>query len=84
MDSLSDPPATESFCCGSATYGRDHSWLLNWGGTDLVTEFDRHRHRTFRLIGPADLFSYRVFPIRGELTRGQLIRGMNAQVPPQR
>ena len=84
VDSLSDPLATASFCCGSATYGRDHSWLLNWGGTDLVTEFDRHRHRTFRLTWPPGIFSYRVFPVRGELTRGQLIRGMNAQVPPQR
>jgi hypothetical protein len=84
VDSLTDPLVTSSFCCGSATYGPDHSWLLNWGGTDLVTEFDRHRHRTFRLTWQGDAFSYRVFPIRGQLTRRRLIAGMNAQVPPKR
>jgi len=84
VDTVTDRFAETSFCCGSATFARDRSWLLNWGGTDTVTEFDRRGRRTFRLRWEPDVFSYRAVAIRGELSSRTLIAGMNAQVPRKR
>ncbi len=85
LQSLTDPQAANSICCGSVRYFEgDRSWLISWGGLPVVTEFNGAGKRTFLLRFEGDLFSYRAQAIRGELTRKQLVEGMNDQVSPKR
>jgi hypothetical protein len=78
-ESISDPLATSSFCCGSARWFAGH-WLISWGGNPVVTEFDSAHRRTFTLTFGGGGTSYRAVPITDELTAKQLRRGMDAQV----
>ncbi len=79
LDSQEDPLAPESGCCGSARW-LGKSWLLSWGGTDLITEIDADGRRTFKLRIP-DQFSYRAIPVHGRLSAAALRRGMDQRVP---
>jgi Arylsulfotransferase (ASST) len=80
VEEQADPLAPGSPCCGSARRLSD-SWLMSWGGTDLITEFDTAGRRTFKLRIPGQ-FSYRAIPVeRGAITAAALRRGMNQQVP---
>jgi hypothetical protein len=77
-ESFSDPATGLSICCGSARLlGKD--WLVSWGGTAIVGEYDQ-RHRpvfTFKLPPPGT--SYRAIPIMTELSAKQLRHGMDVQ-----
>jgi hypothetical protein len=82
IDSVTDPDASPSPCCGSAQHLADGSWLMSWGGTPLITEFgptgNRHFELTFKQ-GTSNGFSYRVDPITGSSpTIGDLRAGMDA------
>lgn len=83
VDSLSDPLAPNSICCGSARYSTDGSWLMSWGGDPIVTEFNRKRRRSFLLRWDGNIWSYRAVAVRDGVTRSQLVAGMNAQFPPE-
>lgn len=80
VDAQEDPLAPQSGCCGSARWLGD-SWLMSWGGTDLITEIDGDGKRTFKLRMP-DAFSYRANPVDGAVSASTLRRGMNRQVSP--
>ena len=84
VQQLTDPLAPSSVCCGSARFNPDDaSWLMSWGATPIVTEFNRKGKRTFLLEIGGGIFSYRAQAIRGELSRKQLVVGMNRQVAPK-
>lgn len=81
VESVTDPMATSSFCCGSARRSPSGAWVMSWGANNLVTEFGADGDRTFRLSFP-NAFSYRAFPVPpGLLTRSALRTGMDAQFP---
>jgi len=79
-----DPLAPSSPFTGSARlFGK--SWIIAWGGTRLVTEFNAQGKRTFLLTLGEDVFTYRANPAGRNITNGrQLRRGMNVQVPLKR
>jgi hypothetical protein len=81
LESVSDPAVPASVCCGSARY-LDGSWLVSWGGTELVSEVEPSGAKAFELeFGQA--FSYRAAPT-DDVTRRELRAGMDAQVPLKR
>ena len=73
VDAQEDPLAPQSGCCGSARWLGD-SWLMSWGGTDLITEIDGDGKRTFKLRMP-DAFSYRANPVDGAVSASTLRQG---------
>jgi hypothetical protein len=83
VESLSDPLATSSFCCGSATKLPGGDWVASWGFTPIVTELSPQGVRQFLLqwTDPG-FFSYRVEPVLPGVTSITALRtGMNAQFP---
>jgi hypothetical protein len=81
LQSLSDPEALDSFCCGSARKLPGGNWVISWGGLELVTETTKTGKRVFALHFPA-LMSYRAFPVLpGRLSRAVLRVGMDAMHP---
>ena len=76
-----DPLAPTSPFTGSARlFGK--SWIIAWGGTNLITEFNAQGKRTFLLRLGEDVFSYRANPAGRNITSGlALRRGMNVRVP---
>jgi len=81
LESIVDPEAPASGCCGSARRSPAGGWLIGWGQNSLVTEFNSAGNRTFRLHfgGP---FSYRAFPVPdGRLSAEALRHGMSAMFP---
>jgi Arylsulfotransferase (ASST) len=79
--SVGDRKAPLSICCGS-TRVIGKSILTSWGGLRLITEVDARGRRAFELVLAGEhAFSYRAFPITGEITRKELRAGMNRQVP---
>lgn len=82
-DEITDPEATISPCCGSARTLPGGGWLVAWGGTSLVGEYDARGRVVFRLDFEG-FFSYRAVPVApGAVTRSQLRRGMNRMAAPQ-
>ncbi len=83
LESINDPDAASSPCCGSAAELGDNSWLVSWGGTPLISEFgpsgNRHFKLSFQQKAGSNGFSYRVAPIVGSSpTIGDLRAGMDA------
>ena len=76
-----DPLVPASPFTGSARlFGK--SWIIAWGGTNIVTEFNAQGKRTFLLTLGEDVFTYRANPAGRNITSGrQRGRGMNRQVP---
>jgi hypothetical protein len=78
VQSISDPEATSSICCGSARRLPSGDWLVGWGGIPFVGAYNAAGQRIFKL----DLvsgFSYRSFPVPPHaLTAGDLRSAMNA------
>ncbi len=78
VQSISDPEASSSICCGSSRRLPSGDWLIGWGGIPFVGAYDADGHRLFKL----DLlsgFSYRAFPVPSHaLSAKQLRRAMNA------
>ena len=83
VDSASDFSLQSSICCGSARQHTDGSWLISWGGTNLVSEVDAAGHRTFALRFAEGSTSYRAVPADAhpvERYRG----AMSARIPDAR
>ena len=81
VESVEDPEAPNSGCCGSARRSADGSWLMSWGSDPLVTEFNAAGERTFRLNLPAG-FSYRaVSAPDGAIDKPTLRAGMDSMFP---
>lgn len=83
VDSVNDPDVPTSPCCGSAAKLADGSWLVSWGGTEVISEFGANGSRHFKLQFTSNAgsfgFSYRVDPITGSNpTIGDLRAGMDA------
>jgi hypothetical protein len=87
VESVTDPDAASSQCCGSARKLPSGGWLIGWGRTPtggpvnrFIGGYDSSGHRIFELQLPYGFF-YRAFPVpTGEITADQLRRGMNAMV----
>ena len=81
VQSISDPEASSSICCGSARMLPSGDWLIGWGGIPFVGAYDADGHRLFKL----DLlsgFSYRAFPVPSHaLTAEQLRSAMDTMHP---
>ncbi|HET6831399.1 MAG TPA: aryl-sulfate sulfotransferase [Solirubrobacterales bacterium] len=83
VDTVNDPDVPSSPCCGSAAKLGDGSWLVSWGGTEVISEFGPGGNRHFKLQFVSNQgtfgFSYRVDPIvGGSPTIGDLRTGMDA------
>jgi hypothetical protein len=77
VQTISDPAAKGSFCCGSARRLPSHDWLVGWGGLEFVGAYRPNGQRIFRLRFPNG-FSYRAFPVPAHtLTARRLRHAMN-------
>jgi hypothetical protein len=65
LEQVTDPDVGTSLCCGSAQRLDDDSWVIDWGGTSIVTEFGPNGTRDFELTFSLPGFSYRVAVITG-------------------
>jgi hypothetical protein len=61
VQTITDPAANGSFCCGSARRLPSHDWLVGWGGLEFVGAYRPNGRRIFRLGFPNG-FSYRALP----------------------
>jgi Arylsulfotransferase (ASST) len=85
VESVTDPDAAASQCCGSARKLPSGGWLIGWGRIPtvgpinrFVGAYDSSGQRVFQLQLPYGFF-YRAFPVPpGALTADQLRRAMNA------
>lgn len=85
VESITDPDAAASQCCGSARKLPSGGWLIGWGRTPVggpinrfVGGYNSSGQRIFQLQLPYGFF-YRAFPVpTGGLSAQQLRRGMNA------
>lgn len=77
VESLTDPTAPASFCCGSARKLGRGDWVMAWGYQPFVTEMTPAGKRVFRLDF-GGVYTYRADPIEpGRLSRASLRRGMD-------
>lgn len=77
VQSIRDPSARGSFCCGSARRLPSRDWLVGWGGLEFVGAYTPNGRRIFRLRFPGG-FSYRAFPVPAHgLTARRLRHAMN-------
>ncbi|HEX5593366.1 MAG TPA: aryl-sulfate sulfotransferase [Solirubrobacterales bacterium] len=82
VEQVSDPLQPSSFCCGSSRRSDDGSWLMSWGGSSYVAEYDAAHQTNFRLKFGGTLFSYRAVPVQdGLLSVSSLRAGMDAMNP---
>lgn len=81
VEEVTDPLVPSSFCCGSARRSDDGSWLFDWGGNSLVTEFDGAGQRTFKLGFGGSAFSYRAVSAPSGVTAEALRAGMDSMHP---
>lgn len=81
VEQITDPLVTSSFCCGSARKLPGGDWVMSWGFSNIVTEFNAANQRQFLLewTDPG-MFSYRAVPVLpGVLNRAELRADMNAE-----
>lgn len=83
VEQVTDPAIASASCCGNARRLDDGSWLIDWGPTNLIRSYDPRRRMRFSFsFDEPYTFSYRAFPIAaGQLTRSQLVAGMDAMNP---
>ena len=82
VESISDPLAPDSACCGSAAKLTTGNWVASWGFNPIVTELSPLGVRQFLITFAPGTFSYRVDPVMpGVLTIAQLRAAMNTQHP---
>ena len=83
LESLSDPAASSSFCCGSARRLPGGDWVVSWGASHYSEELGPRGNVVMRFQWPPGWFSYRVVPVLpGTLSRAALRAGMDARQPP--
>jgi hypothetical protein len=76
---LVDPKARKGGCCGSVR-AIPGGWLVGFGGTTLVSAFDKHGQVAFRLWWWGN--SYRAVPVpAGRLSTRELDRGLEMMEP---
>ena len=81
VQSISDPDAAASICCGSARRLPSGDWLVGWGGIPFVGAYDAAGQRLFKLDMPGG-FSYRAFPVPPHaLGAARLRQAMNVMSP---
>jgi hypothetical protein len=81
VESITDPDAPFSRCCGSARRLDNGNWVINWGGEPTLTEVSAAGSRVFKLTLQS-LFSYRAYPVPdGQISRRELRRTMTARHP---
>jgi hypothetical protein len=81
VQSISDPDAASSICCGSARRLPSGDWLMGWGGIPFIGAYNAAGQRLFKLDIPNG-FSYRANPVPpGALTATRLRQAMNAMAP---
>lgn len=80
LDSLSDPSAfPSSYCCGSARRLSAGGWLVGWGASSAVAQYDAAGNRLFKLsLGG---FVYRALPVPASTTIDDVRAAMNTQFP---
>jgi Arylsulfotransferase (ASST) len=82
IESVSNPLARNSLCCGSARRLAGGDWVTSWGGVPLVTEQTPSGATRFELRFAGTVFSYRAQPVpAGILTRTVLRAGMDSMHP---
>jgi len=82
IESISDPLAPGSSCCGSARKLPGGNWVVSWGFTNIVTELTPSGGRPFKLTFAPGVWSYRASPVvPGVLAASALRAGMDAQYP---
>jgi hypothetical protein len=80
LSQQSDPRVPRSPFVGSARLLDSGGWLVDWGGSSIVTEFSRTGKRVM-LFDFSPVETYRAFPIPfGRLPAAKLRAGMDAQV----
>ncbi|MGH2965026.1 MAG: arylsulfotransferase family protein [Solirubrobacterales bacterium] len=85
VESVTDPDAAASQCCGSARKLPSGGWLIGWGRIPnappinrFIGGYNSSGQRIFELELPYGFF-YRAFPVpSGEINADQLRHGMNA------
>jgi VCBS repeat-containing protein len=81
VESVTDPEAPGSICCGSSRKLPGGNWVASWGAVPVVTELEPGEPRPFTLEFNG-VFSYRANPVLpGRLSVGSLRSGMDAQYP---
>lgn len=82
LESISDPKAPGSFCCGGGRRLSNGHWAVSWGANSLTAEYDESGKPLRRFYWPGGSFSYRVVPTEaGELDGQALREGMDSQFP---
>ncbi len=82
VQSFSDPHVTSSLCCGSARMMPTGDWLVDWGNSQIIEEFNPAGTVVDRLKLAWPLFSYRAVPIMpGQLSASAVIAGMDSMYP---
>jgi Arylsulfotransferase (ASST) len=83
QEQMTDPLVPSSNCCGDARKLPGGNWVMGWGGSGgdnrVVTEMTADGTRAFLLQFPKGVL-YRATPVLfGQLSRGDLRAGMDAQ-----
>lgn len=82
LESVSDPAAGRSPCCGNARRLGGGNWVVAWGGNPLVSEVTPSGRALMRLRFGGGIFTYRVAPIEfGRLAPAALRDGMDTMHP---
>jgi hypothetical protein len=82
LETVTDPEVPNSGCCGSARALPGGDWVMSWGDTNNIAEYNAQQQRVFRLQLPGNYLSYRAVPVLpGRLSREALRGGMDAQFP---
>jgi Arylsulfotransferase (ASST) len=81
VQSITDPDAPESSCCGSARMLPSGDWLIGWGRNPFVGAYNSSGQRIFKLQVPGGTY-YRASPVPPhELTAQRLRQAMNTMAP---
>lgn len=82
VQTLTDPAATASTCCGSARLLPGGDWVVAWGTSGIVDELAPTGQAVFRLTFSGSYYTYRAVPILpGQLSLRALAAGMDAMTP---
>lgn len=82
VQTLTDPGATASTCCGSARLLPGGDWVVAWGTSGIVDELAPSGQAVFRLTFSGSYYTYRAVPILpGQLRLRALLAGMDAMTP---
>lgn len=83
VESFGDPDITSSICCGSARGLGGGGWLVAWGGTSTISEYEDDHSRVFQLhLTSAGSSLYRAFPVPvGRISAAELRQGMDSMFP---